>query len=422
MAVQQSATSMFSVNLRARMATLVSSAILLVFLSVALTAPAQTLQVLHTFTEGADGGNPSAGITFDQQGRLYGTAVYGGSHSQGVVYRLVREGEGWVFAPIYSFGSQQHDGNEPFARVLFGPDGLLYGTTRIGGTKNEGTVFSLRPPPTACKAVLCQWIETVLYSFTGGADGRYPQYGDLAFDQAGNIYGTTSLGGSSGVGVVFKLTPSGSGWTESVLWNFTGANDGISPISGLIFDGTGNLYGTTNFGGQYGDGTVYELSPTQSGWTEMTLYSFNDNDGPGSGGLIWDGHGNLFGITGRGSHGEGNSVAYELTPENRTWAFTPLNSFGDLSLGPVATPTFDVHGNLYGPLPSGGSDQNGEIFMLTPSGNQWLYSPFYQFDSCTNGNGCDPYGAVTFDVIGNMYGTTGSGGSSGRGTVWEVTP
>ena len=391
------------------MAALVSLAVLLIFLSVALAAPAQTLQVLHTFTGGADGGGPAAGITFDQQGRMYGTAVYDGSHNLGVVYRLVREGEGWVFSPIYSFGSQQHDGNEPFARVLFGPDGLLYGTTRIGGTKNEGTVFSLQPPPTACKAVLCQWIETVLYSFTGGADGRNPEYGDLAFDQAGNIYGTTSLGGSPGVGAVFKLTPSDRGWTESVIWSFTGGSDGERPYSGVLFDSVGNLYGTTNFGGQYGYGTVYELSPTQSGWTETTLYSFNINDGPGSGGLIWDAHGNLFGITGGGSHGESNSLAYELTPQNGAWSFSPLNNFGDLSAGPVATPTFDSNGNLYGPLPSGGSDQNGEIFRLTPSGNQWLYTPFYQFDSCTNGNGCDPVGAVTFDVIGNMYGTTGSG-------------
>jgi uncharacterized repeat protein (TIGR03803 family) len=118
-------------------------------------------------------------------------------------------GEGWIFSPLYSFGSQEHDGFYPLARVLFGPDGLLYGTTSYGGAFAYGTVFRLQPPATTCKSVLCPWIETVIYSFTGGADGGIPQYGDLAFDQAGNIYGTTYGGGASGDGVVFELTRSG---------------------------------------------------------------------------------------------------------------------------------------------------------------------------------------------------------------------
>ncbi len=377
---------------------------------------AQTITVLHNFTGGADGSYPTAGVTFDQQGRIYGTASSDGRYDSGVVYRLVREGEGWVLSPIYSFNFHDHDGTAPYARVIFGPDGLLYGTTNTGGAANFGTVFSLRPPATACTTAVCSWDETILYSFTGGADGGYPYYGDLIFDPAGNIYGTTSNGGSSNHGVVFRLTRSGSGWTESVLWNFNGGSDGGAPYAGVIFDNASNLYGTTTYGGSNRLGTVYELSPTQSGWSETTLYSFTSSDnGGGSGGLIMDAHGDLFGITG---NEDGGGAAYELTPQNGSWSFTLLQTFQG-EFGGIASPTFDSHGNLYGPLPNGGSDDLGEIFMLTPSGNQWLYTPYYQF---SGGGGAEPYGAVVFDASGNMYGTSFVFGSGGEGTVWEITP
>ncbi len=396
---------------------------LLILLVSAVAAQAQTFQVLHNFTGGADGGWPVAGITFDQQGRIYGTTNIGGSYASGVVYRLVHEGAGWVLSPIYNFP----DGDDSPYSTIFGPDGLLYGTTYMGGAEHWGTVFSLRPPATACKAALCPWIGTVLYNFSDGADGGFPEFGDLTFDQAGNIYGTTGAGGSLGNGVVFKLTHSGSSWTESVLWNFgTINNDGYSPISGVIFDHAGNLYGTTSLGGSNGFGTVYELSPTQSGWNETILYSFTNNDnGFGAGGLIMDAHGDLFGITGIAVQGSGGpGAAYELTPQNGGWSFTLLQSFSGTFMGPEAAPTFDSQGNLYGPLPSGGSDEEGEIFKLTPSGSQWIYNPFYQFNGS---DGQAPFGAVIFDASGNMYGTAAFGRDPGCrdygcGTVWEITP
>jgi len=379
---------------------------------------AQTLTVLHTFTGGADGYEPFAGVTLDQQGRIYGTTYSGGSHEAGVVYRVVRGGEGWVLSPIYTFGSLDHDGSTPLSRVVFGPGGLLYGTTNYGGAENQGTVFSLRPPAAACKTALCPWEETILYSFTGGADGAGPEYGDLIFDQAGNIYGTTFGGGSSGDGVVFKLTPSGGGWTESVIWSFTGGSDGGGLFGGVIFDSAGNLYGTTTFDGGHGYGTVFELSPTQSGWSETTLYSFTGEYGYGSGGLIIDARGNLFGITGLLEGGI--SAAYELTPQNGGWSFKLLQNFGDEYIAAVAAPTFDSQGSLYGPLPTTGGELNGgEIFKLTPSGNQWVYRSFYTFDGSNSGT---PLGAVTFDASGNMYGTGIDGGSDYNGTVWEITP
>jgi uncharacterized repeat protein (TIGR03803 family) len=379
----------------------------------AVAAQAQTLTVLHNFTRGADGGWPFAGVTLDQQGRIYGTAYYGGSQGVGAVYRLVREGEGWVFSPLYSFGSQENDGQYPSARVLFGPDGLLYGTTYYGGSKlGGGTVFSLQPPAAACKSALCPWVETVIHSFEGGSDGAFPGDGDLTFDQAGNIYGTTLDGGSADHGVVFKLTRSGGGWTESVLWNFTGYADGSQPFGRVIFDNAGNLYGTTSAEGSGGYGTVYELSPTQSGWNETTLYSFTYHDnGTGSGGLTVDAHGDLLGMTGNSAPG----AAYELTQQNGSWSYTLLQAFTGGYPGPYAAPTFDSQGNLYGALPAKG---DGEIFRLTPSGNQWLYSSFYQF---TDG-GVEPFGVLMFDASGNLYGTTVRGGTYGEGTVWEITP
>jgi uncharacterized repeat protein (TIGR03803 family) len=376
-------------------------------------AHGQAETVLYNFTydnNGIYGQSPSAGITFDQQGRVYGTAA-GSDENHGVVYRLAREGQGWIYSLLYSFGYHfGQDGKTPAAGVVFGPSGLLYGTTVLGGGTGNGTVFSLRPPATPCHAIQCTWLETILYSFTGGTDGERPGSGNLVFDSAGNIYGTTTYGGSFGKGVVFKLTRSGSGWTQSVLWNFTGGSDGANPVSGVIFDSAGNLYGTT-------PGAVYELSPMQSGWIETTLYSFTDpSTGPGSGGLIWDGHGNLFGITGGART---NSVAYELTPQNGGWSFSVLYNFGMQSSGPFAAPTFDSQGNLYGSLPSD-PDNGGEIFMLTHSGDQWIYSPYYHFASC--GGAAWPSGAVTFDANGNMFGTTVHGGTGCAGTVWEITP
>lgn len=386
---------------------------------IAVTAQAQTLTVLHNFTSKGDGGIPYAGITFDQQGRIYGTTTRGGAYDEGVVYRLERQGEGWSFEPIYSFGSQNQDGASPYAGVVFGPDGLLYGTTEEGGN-GYGTVFSLQPPAVACKAALCPWTETVIHRFNG-TDGAYPEFGNLVFDQAGNLYGTTFNSGA-GNGLVFELSRSGSSWTESVIWQFTGGNDGSYPSGGVVLDKAGNLYGTTGDGGSGGAGTVYELSPAQSGWTESTLYAFNAETGVGDSGLIWDARGNLYGITGLGFTGEGIASAYELTPQaNGSWSFTLLYAFGEQRFtGPVATVTLDSQGNLYGPLPSGSGGYYGAIFRLMPSGDQWLYNSFYQFTSCNDG--CTPLGAVTFDANGNMYGTAEKGGTGGNGTVWEITP
>ncbi len=252
---------------------------------------------------------------------------------------------------------------------------------------------------------------TVLHNFDLRADGGAP-YAGVTLDQQGRIYGTTSDGGTRN-GVVFKLTRSGSNWSESVLWNFSGGSDGGVPESGVIFDSEGNLYGTTAFGS--GSGTVYQLSPSQSGWTEKTLYTFTGRDnGNASGGLVIDAAGNLFGLTGDMGPGE----AYELSPQDGNWVFTRLQYFSGAYPGPIAAPTLDSQGNLYGSLPSGGFG-GGEIFELARNGSGWSYFHFHDFQG---NEGEFPLGGVTLDGNGNMYGTTADGGTSGWGTVWKITP
>ncbi|MGA2369029.1 MAG: choice-of-anchor tandem repeat GloVer-containing protein [Candidatus Korobacteraceae bacterium] len=395
-----------------------------IFLLTSIAAQGQTLTVLYSFSNGDIGTNPASGLIMDQAGRLYGTAQYGGARGYGTVYRASRAGSGWTVVPLYGFQGGT-DGARPVADVTFGPDGTLYGTTPAGGLGENGgygTVFNLRPPPSACKAALCPWTETVLYRFTGGSDGGFgagsPSYADaLVFDQAGNIYGTTPNDGAYGYGVVFKLTQSGGSWTESVLWNFTGGNDGADPLSGVIFDSAGNLYGTTAYGGANGQGVVYELSPSESGWTQSTLYSFGSEDSPYPyGGVTMDAQGNLYGTTG-GSEGHGE--AYELSPADGNWIVSRRQVFSARE-GAYDTPALDAEGNLYGTItPDGNGD--GEVFKLTPTGSRWTYTNLWNFNG-ENGNGFVPVGSVIFDANGNLYGTTYGGGEHGDGIVWEITP
>jgi uncharacterized repeat protein (TIGR03803 family) len=396
---------------------------ILVLSLMAASVQAQTFSVLYGFPNSSNVGQyPFSGLVLDHAGRLYGTC-YTGRDGYGTVYRVARAGSGWMATGLYSFQGEP-DGAYPMSNVAFGPDGTLYGTTAFGGTGgNEGfgTVFNVRPPASICKTALCPWTETVLYRFTGGSDGGFGEglqsnADTLVFDQAGNIYGTTPMGGAHGGGVVFKLIRSGESWTESVLWSF--GSDGGSPLSGVIFDSAGNLYGTAAFGGANGDGVVYELSPSGSGWTQRTLYSFGHEDGGGFpyGGVTMDAQGNLYGTTG-GAQGAGE--AYELTLSDGSWTVSRRQVFTGETTGPYDTPTLDSQGNLYGT--SSAYAGNGEVFKLTPSGNGWIYTHLYEFTGSQD-SGSSPIGGVVFDSNGNLYGTTSAGGPYGNGIVWEITP
>ena len=398
----------------------------LVFILVILAQPAQAqnYQVIYNLTGGPDGAYPQAGLT-ERGGNLYGTAYQGGSFNRGTVFKLARHGSGWIFSTLYSFTGHA-DGSAPIARVVFGRDGTLYGTTEFGGHNcgvGCGTVFHLRPPATFCRTVICPWTETVLYQFGGSSDGANPGYGDLTFDQAGNIYGTTFFGGMNAQGVVYKLTPSGGGWTESAIHTFNGSSDGENPYSSVIFDGLGNLYGTAYSGGAHGYGTTFQLTPSGSGWTESTLYSFQNSSDGGSpfGGVVLDSAGNLYGATSGGGTGSGGTV-YKLTPSGGGWTFDVVYGFtGSTYLpGPYDSLTMDGAGNLYGTTRADGAHGAGSVFKLTPSGGGGTETDLYDFTGGSQGG--VPYGSVFIDANGNLYGTASQGGTHGYGVIWEITP
>lgn len=219
------------------------------------TAWAET--ILYTFTGLSDGGKPYAGLTFKGTA-LYGTTLDGGASSQGALFKLTppaKAGEPWTETILYSFKGEA-DGGKPYAGVIFNAAGSIFSTTGSGGS-GYGTVFTLAPP----KKGSTSWTESVLYTFGGGPDGSYSRSG-LVFDAKGNLYSTTGVG-SGNSGVVFELSPpakTGGAWTESVLWTFSGGSDGGDSTAGLAISGS-NLYGTTSLGGQYGQGTVFEVVP-----------------------------------------------------------------------------------------------------------------------------------------------------------------
>ncbi len=300
-------------------------------------AQAQTFTVLHTFTGGEDGSLPYGSVTLDRGGNLYGTASAGGfmgntcaSTGCGTVFKLTQSGSGWIFTILYSFHGNAYgnaDGATPNAGVTVGPNGTLYGTTTFGGSGGLGTVFNLQPPAHIPDNILGGWSETVLYRFLDDVNGYYPFYGSLIFDPAGNIYGTAWTGGaecadSGGCGTVFELTPhGGGGWTIS-SFQFLGHGGGGNPLSGVVRDASGNLYGTTTYDNW--NPVVYKLT---FGGSESGLYSFTPevNDFTGGsggsypfGGIALDATGNLYGTTmeGGGAAGCGQAgcgVVWKLT-------------------------------------------------------------------------------------------------------------
>ncbi len=399
-------------------------------LALALTQPAesQTFQVIYNFTQHG-GANPVAGLTVDRGGSLYGTTAWGGATDNGTVFELKHMGSGFVFKTLYSF-ARGSDGGFPLARVTIGPNGSLYGTTYVGGIGDDGTVFNVKPPAKSCANILCPWNETVLYRFTGGDDGRNPWAG-VTFDQSGNLYGAAVNGGGPGYGVVYELIPSNGNWTQRTLYTFTGGDDGANPLAGVIFDGAGNLYGATQaggLGGGFGNGVVYQLTPSGSGWTQHTLYEFQDgSDGSEpQADLIMDGAGNLYGNTPGGMNNGG--TVFELATSGGGWTFNLLYDLNG-SLGPQDVLVRDNAGNLYGVTEADGLYGEGSVFKLTPTDNGWTYTDLHDFTGGSDGG--FPASSLVSDSNGNLYGTTyegggnhncPSGGDQGCGVIYEITP
>jgi uncharacterized repeat protein (TIGR03803 family) len=310
-----------------------------------------------------------------------------------------------TFNLLYSFCSQSNckDGNTPIAGVIQDAKGNLYGTTSLGGTSNWGTVFDLDSSGT----------ETVLYNFSyTNGDGANP-FGSLIRDAAGNLYGAANYGGPNGQGLVFKLDHNGK---QTVLHNFTGGTkDGCAPYAGLIRDKAGNLYGTTVACGAYGYGMVFKLIAAGK---ERILHSFagppTDAANPFFGAsLIMDAKGNLYGSTYLGG-AFGSGAVYKLTPSGKE---TVLHSFTGGTDGclPYGAPVMDKLGNLYGTTSQCGSSFEGTVWKLNKSGKVTVLHTF------TGTDGGDPQAGVILDARGNLYGTSALGGANDRGTVFKLS-
>jgi uncharacterized repeat protein (TIGR03803 family) len=461
-----------------------------------------TESVIYAFRSGADGNSPSADLVFDNlgpTGSLYGATFEGGGSGCsgggcGTIFKLTPGSGGWTESVLYAFKGGT-DGQDPFSRLIFS-NGVLYGSTQVGGTGSTNPLCVLNGCGTVFKLASTSkgWTESVLHRFTG-TDGENPGtlimdssgnfYGaagqggvgglgtifelshsstawtntvlhnfdtfdgenagvpaaGVIFDGAGNLYGVTEIGGLYNFGTVFEMTPTSTGWTEKVIYNFKGGADGYQPEATLVFDKAGNLYGTTLLGGKTkvncgnvpnSCGTVFELSPGGSGvWTKSTIYSFcslaecSDGLRPSGGALIVDGAGNLYGTTQGGGNiacGEGGCGAvYKLAPTGSTWTESVLFSPGYATefRGSLA---FDSAGNLYGANANGGVRREGSAFELTPnSDGTWTEHQLWSFGAFTI-DGRTPNGGFIFDSSGNFYGTTTGGGASLAGTVFKFSP
>ncbi len=386
---------------------------------------AQSYSVIHTFTgTGGDGANPSAGVTL-RAGSLWGATARGGD-GYGTVYQMTKVGSDWTYKPIFYFPPDGSGGSSPSARVVFGPDGHLYGTTPTGGVTQNGVAFRLTVPVSICRTAFCPWKETVLHNFTQApSDGAGPSAGDLTWDQQGNIYGTTEWGGTYSAGTVYQITPSGNSWTEAPIYSFSGP-DGEDPRGGVIFDSSGNLFGTTNTDTVENSGVIFELTNVPgSGWQETLLHRLNGGETEGEwpeGGVVMDSAGNLFGTTPEGGNLNGGGTVFELSASGNGWTLTTLYDFtsvGGLTCGPAAPLTMDSAGNLYG-TSSGGPRCGypyGNIFKLTKTAFGWAYISLHEFAGGSDGG--FPASVVTIDSDGTLYGVAG-GGSNNAGVVWTI--
>jgi uncharacterized repeat protein (TIGR03803 family) len=356
-----------------------------------------------------------------------------GPNGCGTVFELTNKNSQWTFTTQYQF---QNPVWAPGGPVTIGAQGILYGVTanHVTSDRTGGSVFALRP---VCADPQCNqtyWKESTLHNF-GGCNGNEP-FGGLALDSLGNLYGTTYYGCPfQAWGVAYQLSPAQSldgTWQYTVLHQFQGPPDGSEVSGPVILDPAGNLYGMTDLGGpppsQYG--IVYELSPAGNSWTENILHSFSGPDGYNPlGNLVRDASGNLFGGT-SGCRGicDIHGTVFELSPSENGWSFQQIYVFNHP--GQNGTPsglTMDSAGNLYGTLDYGGAYLQGNVFKLAPTANGWQYTDLYDFTG--GGDGATPYGPLVLDANGNLYGTAYSGGDldcdprypEGCGTVWMIS-
>jgi uncharacterized repeat protein (TIGR03803 family) len=460
---RRSLTSALSWALRG---TVVAVAVTLILMPNSWAASSE--RVLHTF-DIATAGFPVSGLAMDANGNLFGTTLRGGrgtcGEGCGVVFKLTKNSKGGAtYRVIHSFVGAFSDGGNPFGAPIVDSAGNVYGTTTIGGKGDCGIVYRLSPTAGG------EYKETILHSFNKfnkrNEDGCNPE-SYLVSDAAGNLYGTTNTGGGGGVngtfcdngcGSVFKLAPNGDGtYTETVIHSFPGTKgntDGRNPVGGMVFDSAGNLWGSTQAGGN-GNGTVFELTPNSDGtYTESTLFRFT---GVSTGfdpntDLVIDKAGNLYGTATNGGLNNGNGVVFKVTPqpgggvkESIIHTFPRCNAtVCPDGVSPFNGLTIDANGTLYGTVDLGGgaSDQCGAppafgcgiVYKLTPNAQgKFTETILYRFQGFADGAKPED-DRLVIDASGNIFGTATEGGNTtachsngefdpgGCGVVFEVTP
>jgi uncharacterized repeat protein (TIGR03803 family) len=319
---------------------------------------------------------------------------------------------------IYSFAGDT-DGEYTDTELVLDGAGNLYGTSVQGGTFGGGTVFQVTPAG----------VHTVLYNFTGGADGGEP-YKGVTLDANGDLYGTAVTGGGGscegGCGVLFKLTNSGGTWTQSVVHTFTGGIDGSGPGSPVSIDKFGNIYGTTPTGGANGVGVVYRINPDGSGgWKFRVIHTFTggaDGSGGSAGRLLIDAQGNLYGVcTVGGANGFG--TVYKMSSNQGVWQLQTLYAFKDSPDGalPYGGLVLDNHGSLYGTTYYAGANDFGTVYKLSPNNGSWTERVLYSFKGGIDG--ASPISSLAGDNAGHLYGTTSEGGAAacGCGVIFKMS-
>jgi uncharacterized repeat protein (TIGR03803 family) len=398
--------------------------------------------ILHSFS-GQHAINPLTGLLRDPAGNFFGTTGIGGNSCPptcGTVFELSPSTTGSKYRVIHNFGGAG-DGLDPRGALIRDAKGNMYGSTLSGGRatcfpqnfQGCGTLFKLSPNSSG------GWDETVIYRFKGSTDGAFPTSA-LVLDAAGNLYGSAQWGGITtcnppyGCGTVFKLTPTGAVWSFSVIHTFDNT-DGAYPGT-LAFGANGTLYGAAGGGGAFclnGCGAVFQLVPDGSNWDETVLYSFTGgDDGITPFSLALNADGILYGVTGEGGSlacqfGCGN--VFKLARSGSVWNFGIVRSFtGHDGAYPTGI-TLDPDGNIYGTTLDGGGQGDcfngcgfGVLFELTPTTNgNWIESILHKFTGGRDGG--QPFGSAIQDGLGNLYGTTYLGGSNGGfGVVYEITP
>ncbi|HEY3638329.1 MAG TPA: choice-of-anchor tandem repeat GloVer-containing protein [Rhizomicrobium sp.] len=363
--------------------------------------PKSPYKLLYKFQGGADGGNPEGDLVEDKSGNLYGTTASGGAYGGGTIFEVNLKR---VETVIYAFKGGQTDGTSPTTNLIFDSQGNLYGTTRAGGG-------------TGCNGAGCGTVfklapngtETVIHSFGTAGDGAEPD-GGMIFDGQGNLFGTTLYGGSASNGTVYKISNDGS---ETVLYSFQGGSDGSNPNENVVMDATGNLYGAAG-GGTGNAGVVFRLAPDG---TETTLHTFAGQPGDGAiptGSLIFDSQGNLYGTTKSGGTSDYGTIFKLAANETETM----LYSFKNSPDGSYPNPglIMDASGNLFGTTAQGGCNcaYQGTIFELSPNGTETTLYAFGKSSSL-------PVFGLIEDSSGHLYGTTVYRGKKNTGAVFRFT-